>query len=114
MVDKIASWAAKMQNDAIGDRTLPIVAVIDKSEKYKVHVRTALSKDLLDGVNVGIFLEGLKALSAWLSTGFWATLQLAKPKRTIFMSFFANNSLLWLRWILTRTPSPPPPPPPPP
>ena len=34
MIDKIASSAAKMQNDAIEDKTLPIVAVIGKSEKY--------------------------------------------------------------------------------
>ena len=51
MVDKIASSAAKMQNDAIEDKTLPIVAVIDKLEKYKVHVRTAPSKDVSDGIN---------------------------------------------------------------
>ena len=51
MVDKIASSAAKMQNDAIEDKTLPIVAVIDNFEKYKVHVRTAPSKDVSDGIN---------------------------------------------------------------
>ena len=65
MVDKIASSAAKMQNDAIEDKTLPIVAVIDKFEKYKVHVRTAPSKDVSDGINdllSGDFLGRQKSL----------------------------------------------------
>ena len=73
MVDKIASWAAKTQNDAIEDKTLPIVAVIDKSEKYKVHVWTAPSKDVLDGVNDLLswdFLGGLKSLISVALNGF--------------------------------------------
>ena len=63
--DKIALSAAKMQNDVIEDKTLPIVAVTDKSEKYKVHVRTAPSTDVSDGVNDLLswdFLGGLKSL----------------------------------------------------
>ena len=35
MVDKIASWVAKTQNDAIEGKTLPIVAVITKVRKIQ-------------------------------------------------------------------------------
>ena len=73
MADKIALSAAKMQNDVIEDKTLPIVAVIDKSEKYKVHVRTAPSKDVSGGVNDLLswdFLGGLKSLISVALNGF--------------------------------------------
>ena len=105
MVDKIASSSAKMQNDAIEDKTLPIVAVIDKSEKYKVHVRTAPSDDVSDGINdllSGDFLGGLKSLIGVALNEFLGNASAGETEKNNFHVIYANNSLLRLDYMMYK------------
>jgi len=65
LANKIAATSSKMENDAIEDKSLPIVAVVDKSQKYKIKVSSAPSQEINDAIGEvlkGDFLDGLKNL----------------------------------------------------
>lgn len=65
LVNKIAATSSKMQNDAIENNGLPIVAVVYKSQKYKIKVSSALSQEInvvIGEVLGGDFLDRLKNL----------------------------------------------------
>ena len=65
MVDKITAASNKMGDEAAEDKSLPIVSVVDKSEKYQIKVESTPDKDIkkaIGEVMSGDFLGGLKNL----------------------------------------------------
>ena len=65
MVDKITAASNKMGDEAAEDKSLPIVSVVDKSEKYKIGVTSAPAKGIENAIGEvmsGDFLGGLKNL----------------------------------------------------
>ena len=70
MVDKITAASNKMGDEGAEDKSLPIVSVVDKSEKYQIKVTSAPGKDIENAIGEvmsGDFLGGLKNI---LSVGF--------------------------------------------
>lgn len=105
LVNKIAAASAKMENDAIEDKSLPIVAVVDRSEKYKIKVSNAPSADInnaIDEVLKGDFLDGLKSLiTAGLNT-LLGNASAGETERVDFHVVFANNSLLRIDYMMYK------------
>ena len=65
MLDKIAAASNKMGDEAAEDKILPVVSVVDKSEKYQIKVTSVSDKGIenaLGEVMSGDFLGGLKNL----------------------------------------------------
>ena len=105
MVDKIAATSAKMQNEAIEDKTLPIVAVVDKSEKYKVHVQSAPDDKIAGGIGElmsGDFLGGLKSLIKVALNEFLGNTSAGETEKVDFHVIYANNSLLRLDYMMYK------------
>ena len=65
MVDKITAASNKMGDEAAEDKSLPVVSVVDKSEKYQIKVTSVLDKGIekaIGEVMSGDFLGRLKNL----------------------------------------------------
>ena len=105
MVDKIAATSAKMQNDAIEDKTLPIVSVVDKSQKYKIKVTSAPDQAISDGIGEllsGNFLGGLKSLITVGLNEFLGNTTAGETEKIDFHVIYANNSLLRLDYMMYK------------
>ena len=62
---KLQAYAAEMEAKAFEDKSLPILAVVDKTEKYMVKVSEGTSANVgsvVDDLFNGEFLDGLKHL----------------------------------------------------
>lgn len=62
---KLEAYAADMEAKAFQDKSLPILAVVDKTEKYMVKVSEGASEhvgSVIDDLFSGEFLDGLKHL----------------------------------------------------
>jgi len=67
MVDKTAATSAQMQYAAIDyeDKSLPIVTVVDKSQRYKIKVKEAPDPAIAGAIGepmIGTFLQGITSL----------------------------------------------------
>ena len=65
MVDKITAASNKMGDEAAEDKSLPVVSVVDKSEKYQIKVTSVTDKGIekaIGEVMSGDFLGGLTNL----------------------------------------------------
>ena len=65
MVGKITAASNKMGDEAAEDKSLPVVSVVDKSEKYQIKVESTPDKDIENAIGEvmsGDFLGGLKNL----------------------------------------------------
>ena len=64
MVDKITAASNKMGDEAVEDKSLPVISVVDKSEKYQIKPVTSVSdkgiENAIGEVMSGDFLGGLK------------------------------------------------------
>ena len=86
-----------MENSAVEDKSLPIVAVVDKSMKYSIKVSSATSEEVgkaIDEVLKGDFLSGVTDL---ITVGLYAMLgneSVGETEKQDFHVVFANNSLL--------------------
>lgn len=105
MVDKITATSAKMQNEAIEDKSLPIVSVVDKSQKYKIHVRNAPAPEISKGIGElmsGNFLGGLTSLITVALNEFLGNASAGETEKIDFHVIYANNSLLRLDYMLYK------------
>lgn len=86
-----------MENSAVEDKSLPIVAVVDKSMKYSIKVSSATSEEVgkaISEVLKGDFLSGVTDL---ITVGLNAMLgneSVGETEKQDFHVVFANNSLL--------------------
>ena len=66
MVDKITAASNKMGDEAVEDKSLPVISIVDKSEKYQIKPVTSVSdkgiENAIGEVMSGDFLGGLKNL----------------------------------------------------
>ena len=105
LVNKIAATSSKMENDAIEDKSLPIVAVVDKSEKYKVRVSEAPSAEINNAIGEvlsGDFLDGLKSLVTAGLNQMLGNASAGETERVDFHIVFANNSLLRIDYMMYK------------
>lgn len=94
---KLEAYATEMEAKAFEDKSLPILAVVDKTEKYMVQASKGGAEQIggvVDALFKGEFLEGLKGL---VSTAFNELLGNAsageKEKRECHV-VYANNCIL--------------------
>lgn len=86
-----------MENSAVEDESLPIVAVVDKSMKYSIKVSSATSEEV--GKAIGEVLKGdfLSGVTDLITVGLNAMLgneSVGETEKQDFHVVFANNSLL--------------------
>ena len=105
MVNRIAATSAKMENDAIEDKSLPIVAVVDKAQKYKIKVTSAPAKEIEDAIGEvmkGDFLGGLKDLITVGLNQMLGNTSAGETEKVDFHIVFANNSLLRIDYMMYK------------
>ena len=105
LVNKIAAISSKMENDAIEDKSLPIVAVVDKSQKYKIKVSEAPSQEITDAIGEvlkGDFLDGLKNLISVGLSQMLGNASAGETEKVDFHIVFANNSLLRVDYMIYK------------
>ena len=91
-----------MENDAIEDKSLPIVAVVDKSMKYSIKVSSATSDDVTTAINEvlkGDFLDGLKTIIKVGLDAMLGNVSAGETEKQDFHVVFANNSLLRIDYM---------------
>ena len=86
-----------MENSAVEDKSLPIVAVVDKSMKYSIKVSSATGEEV--GKAIGEVLKGdfLSGVTDLITVGLNAMLgneSVGETEKQDFHVVFANNSLL--------------------
>lgn len=105
LANKIAATSSKMENDAIEDKSLPIVAVVDKSQKYKIKVSSAPSQEINDAIGEvlkGDFLDGLKNLIGVGLRQMLGDASAGETEKVDFHIVFANNSLLRVDYMMYK------------
>lgn len=91
-----------MENEAIEDKSLPIVAVVDKSMKYSIKVSSATSDEVakaIDEVLKGDFLDGLKTIVKVGLDAMLGNVAAGETEKQDFHVVFANNSLLRIDYM---------------
>ena len=99
MVDKITAASNKMGDEAAEDKSLPVVSVVDKSEKYKIEVTSAPAKDIENAIGEvmsGDFLGGLKNLLSVALNEVLGNTSAGEAEKTDFHVIYANNSFIRL------------------
>lgn len=105
MVDKIAATSAQMQNAAIEDKSLPIVTVVDRSQKYKIKVQEAPDPAITGAIGElmsGNFLEGIASLIKVALNEFLGNTSAGETEKVDFHVIYANNSLLRIDYMMYK------------
>ena len=94
-----------MENSAVEDTSLPIVAVVDKSMKYLIKVSSATSEEV--GKAIGEVLKGdfLSGVTDLITVGLNAMLgseSVGETEKQDFHVVFANNSLLRIDYMFYK------------
>ncbi|CAH3124887.1 unnamed protein product [Porites lobata] len=102
MENRIAAASSQMENEAIEDKTLPIVAIVDKSMKYLIKVSSKTSDEVsnaIDEILSGDFLAGLKSVIKVGLDAMLGNVSAGKTEKRDFHVVFANNSLLRIDYM---------------
>ena len=94
---KLEAFAAEMEAEAFEDRSLPISAVVDKTEKYMVKVKAASSDQIqntLGDLFKGEFLDGLQNLVTAALNELLGNAAAGEKEKRGFHVVYANNSIL--------------------
>ena len=105
MVDKITAASNKMGDEGAEDKSLPIVSVVDKSEKYQIKVTSAPDKDIENAIGEvmsGDFLGGLKNILSVALNEVLGNTSAGEAEKTDFHVIYANNSLIRLDYIMYK------------
>ena len=105
LINKIEATTSQMENAAIEDKSLPIVAVVDKAQKYKIKVTAATSdqiSEVLDEILSGDFLDGIKRLVKVGLDQFLGNVSEGETEKRDFHVVFANNSLLRIDYMMYK------------
>ena len=105
MVDKTTATSDQLRNAAMQDARLPVTAIVDTVEKYKVNVEKAPSKDVTKAMNdvvSGDFLGGVASLATVALNQILGNTSAGETQTTAFHIIFANNSLLRLDYMIYK------------
>ena len=94
---KLAAYSTEMEARAFEDKSLPIIAVVDKTEKYMVQVKEAPSEEIqktLDDLFKGEFLDGLHNLVTAALNELLGNAAAGEKEKRGFHVVYANNSIL--------------------
>jgi len=94
---KLEAYAMEMEARAFEDKSLPIIAVVDKSEKYMVKVENEPSEEIkstLDNLFEGEFLGGLHNLVSAALNELLGNTEAGEKEKREFHVVYANNNIL--------------------
>lgn len=94
---KLQAYAAEMEAKAFEDKSLPILAVVDKTEKYMVKVSEGASahvESVVDDLFNGEFLDGLKHLVKTAMNELLGNASAGEKEKRECHVVYANNSIL--------------------
>lgn len=105
MSQKCAAISAQFKDAAVADPTLPIVAVVDKTEKYMLQIKQVANEDVTNGLNEvlsGSFMQGLKDSITGAMNVFLGDESEGESQETDFHVVYANNSLLRVDYLMYK------------
>lgn len=105
MANKIAAESTQMKDDAVQDKSLPIVAIVDTSEKYSVKVENVPAdhiNDAVEGILSGNFLGGLENLVSVAVNELLGDTTAGEKSKKEFHVVFANNGLLRVDYMFYK------------
>ena len=94
---KLEAYSTEMEARAFEDKSLPIIAVVDKSEKYMVQVQEAPSEEIqntLGDLFKGEFLDGLHNLVTAALNELLGNAAAGEKEKRGFHVVYASNSIL--------------------
>ncbi|CAH3165983.1 unnamed protein product, partial [Porites lobata] len=94
---KLEAYAADMEAKAFQDKSLPILAVVDKTEKYMVKVSEGASEhvgSVIDDLFSGEFLDGLKHLVKTAMNELLGNASAGEKEKRECHVVYANNSIV--------------------
>lgn len=94
---KLQAYATEMEAKAFEDKSLPIIAVVDKTEKYMVKVSEGASENVesvVDDLFNGEFLNGLKDLVKTAMNELLGNASAGEKEKRECHVVYANNSIL--------------------
>ena len=105
MTQKCAAISAQFKDAAVADPTLPIVAVVDKTEKYMLNVKSVANDDVTSGLGEvlsGQFITGLGDMISGSIQVFLGDTSEGQSEETDFHIVYANNSLLRVDYLMYK------------
>lgn len=105
MTQKCAATSAQFKDAAVADPTLPIVAVVDKTEKYMLNVKSVANDDVTSGLGEvlsGQFITGLGDMISGSIQVFLGDTSEGQSEETDFHIVYANNSLLRVDYLMYK------------
>ena len=105
MTQKCAATSAQFKDAAVADPTLPIVAVVDKTEKYMLKVKSVTNDDVTSGLGEvlsGQFMKGLGDMICGSIQIFLGDTSEGQSEETDFHVVYANNSLLRVDYLMYK------------
>lgn len=105
MTQKCAATSAQFKDAAVADPTLPIVAVVDKTEKYMLNVKSVANDDVTSGLGEvlsGQFITGLGDMISGSIQVFLGDTSEGQSEETDFHVVYANNSLLRVDYLMYK------------
>lgn len=103
MTQKSAATSAQFKDAAVADPTLPIIAVVDKTEKYMLQVKSVANEDVTSGLGEvlsGQFMKGLGDMIFGAMQVFLGDTIEGQSEETDFHIVYANNSLLRVDYLM--------------
>ena len=105
LANKIAASSEAIKTAAFEDTSLPILAVVDMTEKYFAHCTNKPSNEVssaIDEVLSGKFLEGLKNMISVGLNELLGNTSAGETEKKSFHIVFANNSLLRIDYMMFK------------
>lgn len=105
MIQKCASSSAQLKEAARNDQDLPIVAIVDKTEKYTLGISEVPNKEVTGGIKdmfSGNFFSGLGRLICGAIQVFLGDRSAGQSEAKAFHVVYANNSLLRIDYMLYK------------
>lgn len=105
MIQKCASSSAQLKELARNDQDLPIVAIVDKTEKYTLGIKETPNEEITDGIKdmfSGNFFSGLGKLICGTIQVFLGDRSAGQSETKAFHVLYANNSLLRIDYMVYK------------
>lgn len=102
---KLEAYAADMEAKAFQDKSLPILAVVDKTEKYMVKVSEGASEhvgSVVDDLFSGEFLDGLKHLVKTAMNELLGNASAGEKEKRECHVVYANNSIVRVDYLMYK------------
>ena len=103
--NKVDAMSSKMELEATQDQRLPIVGVVDRTQKYSINVADVPADTINSAVGnmfAGKFLDGLKNLVTAVLNEFLGNTSAGEQETEQFAVVFSNNSLLRVDYMMYK------------